>query len=170
MKGRSRLAGWLLLLVWFAWIHALQERLTESDTLALATPDLGMVLFVGMLGAVRKDDVFLLAILASLARKSFSVDPSLAILCGFLALAWLASVLRHVVELESPLWRGLLAALGACGLSFWLELVRFARVGAAWPQLEGLVPLAFTSGLTALAAGSLFVRLPGLSPLRVEAW
>lgn len=170
MSGHSRLAAWLLMVVWFAWIHAVQERLTESDLFALATPDLGMVLFVALLGAVRKEDVFLLAVLAALGRKSFSVDPSLAILCAFLALAWFASALRHLVELESPLWRGVLAAVGACGLSLWLEIVRYARVGDALPQLEGLVPLAFTSGLTALAVGSAFVRLPGLSPLKVETW
>jgi len=168
--AQSRLVAWILVVVWFAWIHAVQERLTENDLFALATPDLGMVLFVALLGAVRKEDVFLLAVLAALGRKSFSVDPSLAILCAFLGFAWVASALRHLVELESPLWRGLLAATGAFGLSLWLEVVRYARVGEALPQLEGLVPLAFTSGLTALAVGSALVRLPGLSPLKVETW
>ena len=170
MSGQSRLAAWLLVVVWFAWLHALQERLTQNEVFALATPDLGMVLFVVLLGAVRRSDVFLLAILAALGRKSFSVDPSLAILCAFLALAWLASALRHLVELESPLWRAVLAAAGACGLSLWLEVVRYAQVGQALPQLEGLVPLAFTSGLTALAVGGALVRLPGLSALRGETW
>lgn len=170
MKSSSRFVAWLLVVVWFAWIYALQERMTDSETFALATPDLGMVLFIGLLGTVKKEDVFLLAILAAIGRKSFSVDPSLAILCGFLSLAWIASVLRHMVELSSPLWRGLLSAVGACGLAFWLEFVRFARNTSSVPQIEALLPLAFTSGLTALAIGGLVIYLPGLSPLRHKQW
>jgi len=168
VRRPARLAAWALLVLWFAWIHALQERLSVSEAFALATPDLGMVLFVGMLGAVKRDDVFLLAILAAIGRKSFSIDPSLAILCAFLGLAWLASLLRRMIELSSPLWRAGLTILGACGLALWLEVVRYARVGAALPQLESLLPLAFTSGLAALALGGLATHLPGLSPLRVE--
>ncbi len=169
--ARNRLLAWGLLIVWFAWIHVLEERLLQSETLALATPDLAMVLFVGLLGAVDKRDVFPLAILAALARKSFSVDPGIAILSGFLALAWLAVLLRSMVELKSPLWRAALAAVGAMGLAFWLELVRFARTGGAPPQLEPLLPLAFTSCLAALALGSFAIRLPGLTPLRGrERW
>ena len=33
-----------------------------------------------------------------------------------------------------------LAAAGATGLAFWLEVVRFARSGGALPQLEPLFP------------------------------
>lgn len=170
MKSSSRLAAWLLVVVWFAWIHALQERMSVSDVFGLATPDLGMVLFVGLLAAVNKDDVFLLAVLAAIGRKSFSIDSSLAILCGFLSLAWMASILRHMVELESPLWRAVITAVGAFGLAFWLELVRFANVGSTWPQLDAIAPLAFTSGLVALAIGGLAIYLPGLSPLRKREW
>ena len=166
MKISSRFSAWCLLAVWFIWIHAVQERMSVSETFSLATPDLGMVLFVGLLGAVKKNDVLPLAILAAIGRKSFSVDSSVAILCAFLALAWLASVLRSMVELSSPLWRAILASAGAVGLAFWLEIVRFARVGAAWPQVDLLLPLAFTSGLAALALGSFAIRLPGLTPLR----
>ncbi len=165
MRGAPRFVAWCLLVVWFAWIHALPERLGVSEAFALATPDLGMVLFVGLLGAVKKDDVFLLAMLAAIGRKSFSIDPSLAILCGFLCLAWLASVLRHMIELSSPLWRAALTVVGACGLSIWLEVVRYARVGATLPQLDALLPLAFTSGLAALALGSFAIPLPGPTPL-----
>ncbi|MFT7667401.1 MAG: hypothetical protein ACI8X5_000080 [Planctomycetota bacterium] len=168
MSFPARYVGWLCLVVWFAWIHALQERMSVDDTFALATPDLGMVLFVGLLGLVRKGDVFFLALVAAVGRKSFSVDPSLAILCGFLGLAWLASLLREIVELSSPLWRALLVVLGACGLSFWLELVRYANVGSALPQIDNLLPLAFTSGLAALALGGVFIRLPGLTALRAK--
>lgn len=167
-RSTSRFFAWVLLVVWFAWIHALQERMSVDETFALATPDLGMVFFVGLLGVVRKSDLFLVAVLAAIGRKSFSIDPSLAILCGFLGLAWLASLLREMVELSSPLWRGLLAAVGACGLHFWLEVVRFSRVGAGLPQLDTLIALAFTSGLAALALGGFSIRLPGLTPLRAE--
>jgi hypothetical protein len=170
MSSSSRFVAWFLVVLWFAWIHAIQERMTVSETFSLATPDLGMVLFIGLLGSVRKGDVFLLAVLAAIGRKSFSVEPSLAILCGFLSLAWIASLLRHMVELSSPLWRGVLTAAGACGLAFWLELVRFARSGTTFPQLEAILPLAFTSGLTALAIGGLVTYLPGLSPLRKGEW
>jgi hypothetical protein len=168
VRGVPRLVAWCLLVVWFAWIHALQERLSVSEAFALATPDLGMVLFVGLLGVVKKSDVFMLAVIAAIGRKSFSIDPSLAILCGFLSLAWLASVLRHMIELSSPLWRAALTVFGACGLTLWLEVVRYARIGATLPQLDALLPLAFTSGLAALALGSFAIRLPGLTPLRQE--
>jgi len=170
MKSPSRLAAWCLLVVWFAWIHALQERMSASETFGLATPDLGMVLFVGLLAAVRKDDVYLLAVLAAIGRKTFSIDPGLAILCGFLGLAWIASLLRHMVELSSPLWRALIAGAGACGLASWLELVRLARLGPDWPHFESILPLAFTSALVALALGGLAGFLPGLGPLRREVW
>ncbi len=170
MKSSSRLVAWVLVVVWFAWVHALQERMSVSETFGIATPDLGMVLFVGLLAAVRKGDIFLLAILAAIGRKSFSIDPSLAILCGFLALAWVTSLLRHMVELSSPLWRALISGAGALGLAFWLELVRFSSVGATLPQLDAILPLAFTSALVALAVGGLAIHLPGLSPLRCKAW
>ncbi len=170
MKSSTRLLWWCLVVLWFAWIHALQERMTVSETFALATPDLGMVLFIGLLGVVKKDDVFLLAILAAIGRKSFSIVPSLAILCGFLSLAWIASLLRHMVELSSPLWRGVLTAIGACGLAFWLELVRFRSSASSLPNIEALLPVAFTSGLTALAIGGFVIYLPGLSPLRHREW
>ncbi len=168
MKSSSRLLAWFFLVLWFAWIHALQERLSVNETFALATPDLGMVFFVGLLGVVRKNDLFLVAILAAICRKSFSVEPGLAILCGFLALAWLASLLREMVELSSPLWRAVLAGLGALGLSLWLEVVQFTRVGVSLPPLDVLIALAFTSGLAALAIGGFSIRLPGLTPLRAE--
>jgi len=168
---RNRLIAWGLFVVWLAWIHVAEERLIASETLALATPDLAMVLFVGLLGAVDVRDVFPLAILAALTRKSFPVDPGIAILGGFLALAWLAVLLRSMVELRAPLWRATLAGVGAGGLAFWLELVRFARIGGAPPELEPLLPLAFTSWLAALALGSFAIRLPGLTPLRGrEEW
>lgn len=171
MRLESRPLGWLLVVVWFAWLSALQQRLAGGAVFELAAPDLGMVFFAVLLGVVRREDVFLLGLLAALGRKTFSVDPGVAILGGYLALAWLASVLRGLVELESPLWRGALAAAGASGLSLWLEVVRFARAGTAPPQLDALLPLAFTSGLAALALGGVLARLPGLTPLRgEESW
>ncbi len=166
MRVAPRTMAWLVAVVWFAWIHATQEWLGRNEVFGLATPDFGMVLFVGLLGAVKKNDIFPLALLAALSRKSFSVDPALAILSGFLALAWLALLLRQVVELRSPLWRGVLAAVGAMGLAFWLELARYARTGGSLPHLDPLLPLAFTSGLGALAIGGFAIRLPGLTPLR----
>lgn|GEM_PF-2953902 len=165
MKRPARLAAWAALVLWLAWVHALQERLGVQEVFALVPPDLGMVLFVALLGVMRKRDLFPLAVLAAITRKSFSIDPSLAILCGFLALAWVASLLRELVELESPPWRAALAAGGAAGLALWLEVVRYSRVGAALPPVDTLLALAFTSGLAALALGGLATRLPGLSPL-----
>ena len=166
-----RTIAWATAVVWFAWTHATQELLGRHEVFGLATPDFGMVLFVGLIGAVKKNDVFPLALLAAVARKSFSVDPGIAILCGFLALAWSAVLLRNLVELTNPLWRGTLSAAGAMGLAFWLELVRFARTGGSLPQLDPLLPLAITSGLGALALGGFAIRLPGLSPLRRKrAW
>ncbi len=158
MRLESRPLCWLLVVVWFAWLSALQQRLAGGAVFELAAPDLGMVFFAVLLGVVRREDVFLLGLLAALGRKTFSVDPGVAILGGYLALAWLASVLRGLVELESPLW-------------LWLEVVRFARAGTAPPQLDALLPLAFTSGLAALALGGVLARLPGLTPLRgEESW
>ncbi len=166
MSSSSRGMAWLIVVVWFAWIYAAQEFFGRAEVFGLATPDFGMVLFVGLLGAVKKEDVFPLALLAALGRKSFSVDPGIAILSGFLALAWLAVLLRNMVELQNPLWRALLAAGGAMGMAFWLEIVRYARTGGSLPDLEPLLPLAFTSGLGALALASFAIRLPGLTPLR----
>ncbi|MCB9916143.1 MAG: hypothetical protein H6828_13530 [Planctomycetes bacterium] len=168
---RPRNAAWLIAVVWFVWVHAAQELLGRHEVFGLATPDFGMVLFVGLLGAVKKNDVFPLALLAAVSRKGFSVDPGIAILGGFLALAWLAVLLRELVELTNPLWRAVLTAAGAMGLAFWLELVRYARTGGALPHLDPLLPLAFTSALGALALGGFAIRLPGLTPLRRrQAW
>lgn len=170
MKLSSRFIAWLLVVLWFAWVHALQERMSVSELLGVVTPDLGMVLFVGLLAAVKKEDIFLLAVLAAIGRKSFSIDSSLAILCGFLALAWIASLLRHMVELSSPLWRAVITGVGALGLALWLDLVRFVRVGSTGPDVGTLVPLAVSSAMVALAIGGLAIYLPGLSPLRRRAW
>jgi hypothetical protein len=138
----------------------------QSDFFGLATPDLSLVLFVGLLGVVRKSDIFLLALVAALARKSFSVDPGVAILSGLLALAWLTLLLRNWIEVFNPYWRAFLAAAGAMGLAAWLALVHLAREGGALPQLDALLLLAFSSGLCALALGGWAIRLPGLTPLR----
>lgn len=165
---RPRTLAWMVALVWFVWLAGLQQEMAESERFARATPDLVTVLFVSLAGAVRRADLAWLALLAALARRSFSLDPPSAILAGCFALAALVWALRAFVDVRNPLWRAALAGLGAAGLAIWLELVRAARErGASLPPdftLAGAA--AWTSALAALALGGLFAFLPGLSPLR----
>ena len=164
----SRALAWLLAATWFALLCALQAEMAASPRFGAATPDLCIVLLVSLVGAVRRADLMLLALIAALARKGFSVDPPSALLALTLAIAGLAWVLRELVDLRNPLWRAGLAAFGAGAASVWLELVRATQDRAAGPppELIGLWPAIGSSALAALACGGLFAHLPGLSPLR----
>lgn len=164
----SRALAWLLVATWFALFCALQAAMAASPRFGLATPDLCVVLLVSLAGAVRRADLAWLALVAALARKSFSLDPPSAILALTLAIAGLAWLLRALFDLRNPLWRSGLAALCASGACVWLELVRSARdrAPAASAELAGLWPPAWTSALAALACGGLLAHLPGLAPLR----
>jgi hypothetical protein len=168
--SRRKGLAWLLALVWFVWLAALQQGMAQSARFGAATPDLVMVLLASLAGAVRRKDLMLLAVVAALARKSFSLEPAPAILFGTLAICAFAWALRAFVDLRSPLWRAGLAALGAGGLVAWFQLVRAARErsGDLGAGLESLWPAVWSSALAALALGGLLAYLPGLSPLKAR--
>jgi hypothetical protein len=168
--NQRRSLAWLLALVWFVWLGALQQSMAASARFGGATPDLVTVLLVSLAGAVRRRDLVLLALVAALARKSYSLEPAAAILTATIAFAGLAWLLRAFVDIQSPLWRAGLAALAAGGTTLWFELVRVARerAGELGPGLTELWPAAGTSALAALACGGLLAHLPGLSPLKAR--
>ncbi len=173
MRLRPRTLAWFLTAIWLVWISALQASLQVSfgQHLPLPLPDLVTILLVCLATLFSRRALLPLALVATLARKSFSIDPPLAILFASLCIVALAGALRSVVELRGATWRSIFAGLCATLFPLWLALARQARgigeVDLAWGNQ--LASLAVTL-LLAFFFGTLFVRLPGLAPLKRERW
>ena len=164
---RAPLFAWVCLIVWAVWLFALQGSLAASS-LARWTPDLGVVLLLALTARLTTARARWAAFWIACARISFSGDPALAIVAGYLGFVGLCRVLRAAVELDRPLVRGLLGGLSALVLAwFWTNAYAFGRpsygvdANLATFQTTGAVATA----LTALVLGGLVTRLPGLSPL-----
>ena len=175
--SRGPLLPWLLLALWSTWLHAAQGWLAQG--LGPWTPDLGLVLLLGLAAKLAPEQLPPLALAVGLGRLAVSVDPPAAVLAAVLGVTLLARGLRTMLELEGPLQRTLLAGACAALVAAWLEHVHLARAvhaagaaGALPRTFEGLAAgaptwrLALATGLAALVLAPLLVRLPGLTPLR----
>jgi len=157
----------LLLAIWMTWVTAIQSRLAESPSYRFPPPDLNLVFLVSLALVVRRADLLPLALIAGLARTSFSLDPPQALLFLTLAIGTLAVASRRALHLEGPIWRALLSGFGAVFAALWLARVRSVRgVDALSTDVVAATVLAISSALSALVLGGLFLRLPGLKPLR----
>ena len=168
----GRTFGWCLLLVWAAWLFALQGWLASSDGVGAWTPELGIVLLLALGSKLRGADAFLALFLVSGARMAFSTDPPLAILAGYGFLALVARWLERFVEIDRPVARAALAAFAAYVLGSYWSATRSLAIAAdgilavppeasAAPPFAGIVATA----ACAVALGPLLLRLPGTSLL-----
>ena len=175
----SRTVSWCLLVVWCAWLFALQGVVASTPSLALWTPDLGIVLLLALDRRFDRADAFMAVGVVSGARISFTSDAPLAILVGYAALVYAARRLRRVSEIDRLLPRAFLAALAAAALTAYWAVTRsiaFAAdsAGVALGVRETLdvsrvSSAALATGIAAVVLGPLIVRLPGISPLRARS-
>lgn len=168
---------WALFWIWCVWIYALLGRLVAEPVIGSWAPDLGLILLLGLEPRLSRREALLGALLLALARATFSADPAVAILAGYLAAAGAAGALRSVVLAEDALARAVVTGILAGGLGLFWALVRQARLlpelGSFGLGARGLGLPLDEVGRTALATGvasfvllPLLVRLPGLTSLR----
>ena len=169
--------AWVLLVVWCAWLLALQGLLASGASpgapLGAWTPDLGVVMLLALGPTQRGARMGLAVAIVSGARIAFTGDPPLAILVGYTAVAGVASRLRETLEIDRAVPRALLAALLALALSaYWMAAARIA-LGAGTAEALSAPRWAWASalgtGAAALVLAPLLVRLPGLSPFRRQS-
>ena len=165
----SRGMAWFMLVVWATWIGAGQAVLATS--FGAWVPDLSLLLLLALCAELDSRDVPILCGLLALARLTFTVEPVEATLCGLFTLGATALGVRSVAEAGGPLVRTLWGDFAVLLYSSWLIVVHQARsgesLGLSW-QLA--LPTALSSAGFALILGPLFVRLPGLTPLKKVRW
>jgi len=168
VSGRRRLA-WVLFFVWGVWLYAAQGLLSEVIGLGRWTPELGLALLLVFDARLSRTGGRIAAALVACARIVFSTDPPLAILAGFLAVVAVTGAVRSVVDVDRPVFRGVVATVAMLVLSsFWGLSWRAALAadGAYAPPLDPAWRSALVTGGVAALTGALFLRLPGLRPLR----
>lgn len=170
----ARVLGWLLFTFWAVWLVAIQAWLCAGSDGARWMPDLGLILSLSLLARMEARDLLTLALVSTLARVTFSIEPSVAILAGMLGVLGLALAARSIVELSGPAWRALIGGVLVLLFDGWLVFVHQLRAGELALDLELNWMLgwraALSSSVLALLCGPLLVHLPGLTPLRRRRW
>jgi hypothetical protein len=170
----KRVIAYTLLAVWTGVATVLQAFAVEGLGLGAWTPDLPLFLLVAALAQLHRSDAVRVAIVAGLARATFTVEPPFGVLAGMLAVGLVADGVRRIAELSRPSTRALLVGTSAFLFGLWLVLVDAVRAGdVAVVMLRGavsLVPTALTSALFALAAWPLARALPGLRSIERRAF
>lgn len=169
----KRVVAYILLAVWIGLATVLQAFLVEGLGLGVWSPDLPLFLLVAALAQLHKSDAVRVAIVAGLARATFTVEPPFGVLAGTLAVGLVADGVRRVAELSRPMTRAVLVGGSAFLFGLWLVLVDAVRVGIAGELLGravSLVPTALTSALLALVAWPLARALPGLRSMERRAF
>lgn len=165
---QSRLVAWFLIAVWSLWASALEARLV--DAFGSFTPELGLMLVLG-LGARLGTSQFLgLALVGALGRAALSTEPFVAILAAFLGALLALRALRSVLDVSSLWVLAIATAVAAGGAHGWSELVRESRLvhgvaladGAVWRALAA----AISSAVAMLLVGPAIAYLPGVTPLK----
>lgn len=174
MKGRLRILGWTMLVVWTSWITVVQAVAVGKTPLGPFTPDLSLLCVFACAVHLHKRDVVPATLVVALARIAFSVDPPLAILSGYLAAALFVRSVRRTADLERPAFALTLVALLELAFSTWLLAVHAVRQGLSVPgrlsdSAAGLAVATVATAVCAVFAGAL-VHLPGLKPLRTRRW
>jgi hypothetical protein len=162
----SRLGAWLIALVWFAWAAAIDTQLCAGNDSSSWLPNIGVALFVAWSVRMEVRDLWVLACLAAVARASFSVEPPVAILAGYLAVVMAVRFGRRSFDLARPLGRSLVAGAVASGWILWTWLVLVARHGeGVSPSWEVLASAATSTAALTLILGGYFAKLPGAGAL-----
>lgn len=170
MSG-GRIVAWLLFLVWAVWACALQGHLARGGSAWV--PDIALVLALSLMARAEAADTPFIALCAAIARAAFGPEPPIVLLAGYMAIVFLALLVRTAVELGGPLWRTLFALVFVLGLNVWFGTARAMRDptgGVHTSVLFAALPTAIATALLAFAAGPLFAYLPGLTPIRRRRW
>jgi hypothetical protein len=172
---RGRGLGWCLLVVWCAWLFALQGLFASSTLLGPWTPDLGIVLLLALDPRLDRSDALTAIAVVAGSRIAFTSDPPLAVLVGYATLVFLVRRLRRGLEVDRALPRAFVAAVAAAVLTAYWTLCRGVALAAdglptapgdAGASTRALLAAAGATALAAVFLGPLLVRLPGMSPLR----
>ena len=162
----SRFVAWLVAIVWFAWAAAVDTQTRTAWVTSAWIPDVGVVLFVAWAVRIDVRHLLMLALLAALARASFSVEPPVSILAAHIAAALLIGLGRQSFDLSRPFARALVAATVTNLWAYWSWLVLIARHGeGAAPSSGALIAAALGTGLLALFFGGWLAKLPGVGAL-----
>lgn len=161
--------AWAALALWGAWAFALQGLWAQLGALRGWTPELGVVLVIGLASRMTPERARWGAAVLALTRSALSADPLLATLPAYLLLSELVAGLRRTVDTETWPLRTSLAALGGAAVSAWLVAVHLARAGTPAPwalePLERVMPMAASTAMFSLVLGGWLRRLPGIGPL-----
>jgi hypothetical protein len=166
VSGSRRLA-WALLVLWSAWLFALQGLFAGSRAGDWA-PDLGLILILALDARMPTARARVAALCVAAARIACSTDPPLAVVAGYLGAVACFGALRELVEIDRPLARAVLAGVLALALASWWILCRSLATpyyGAQVPVIDLAWRSALSTGLCALVLFPLLARLPGVSPL-----
>jgi hypothetical protein len=170
----KRVVAYTLLAVWIGLATVLQALAVEGLGWGAWTPDLPLFLLVAALAQLHKSDAVRVAVVAGLARATFTVEPPFGVLAGTLAVGLVADSVRRVAELSRPITRAVLVGTSAFLFGLWLVLVDAVRVddvaGVLLGRTGSLVPTALTSALLALVAWPLAKALPGLRSMERRAF
>ncbi|HIG87585.1 MAG TPA: hypothetical protein EYQ25_11125 [Planctomycetes bacterium] len=168
-------AAWILCFAWCAWLTAGQVWLQRS--LGIWTPDLGLVLLASLVMHSGYSSSLGLVFCLVSTRLAFSLEPPAALLAGGWMGFLLARSVAHTFDADQMFARAGAAFGAALLMGSWVLLAGGLRVGS-WDQpggggvlelLAGVLTTAVATGLCALLLGPVFVRLPGLAPLRRPA-
>lgn len=159
--------GHVFVFLWGAWLLGLQGFLA-TGALGPWTPDLGLVLLLGLGARLSREESRRAALLVALARAAFTTDAAAAVVTGYLGAVALASTLRGALEIDHVLVRGVVAAFLGGGLAaWWIACHQLALPGT--PVAVGFTDVwrtALATGLAALVAAPLAYRLPGFASIR----
>lgn len=148
---------------------ALQGAWSRPSVAGAWTPELGVVLIIGLASRMTPERARGGALVLALVRSALSTEPLFAILAAYLFLGELVATLRASVDTEGPALRTVLAFLGSMGVALWFGLVQGAREGTPAPLAFGLpdriLPTAISTACVALLFGGWLRRLPGIGPL-----
>jgi hypothetical protein len=162
----SRRLSWSLLVLWSAWLFALQGLFAGTSAGAWA-PDLGLILILALDARMPSSRARGVALCVAAARIACTTDPPLAVVAGYLGAVACFGALRDVVEIDRPLVRAVLAGVLALALASWWILCRSLATpyyGAEVPVFELAWRSALSTALCALHLLPLLARLPGVAP------
>ena len=133
------------------------------------TPEVGVVLMIGLASRMTPERARGGALVLALARSALSTEPLVATLVAYLALGEVVATVRASVDTEGPFLRTLLAFVGSAAVVAWFSVVHEVRDGAPAPLAFGLgarvAPVAISTAAVAFLLGGWLRRLPGIGPL-----
>lgn len=158
---------WIVLAVWTAWLFALQGWLASSG-LGPWAPETGLVLLCIVGERVTRRRALVAALWIACVRIAFSADPPVAILAGYLGVAFAHQLLGSAIALDHPLVRALFSFAALLVLASFLGFARSLELSGLYglaPESGPVWRSATATAIVALLCGPLAVRLPGLKAL-----